>query len=260
MPRLKKRVVIVIPARMASTRLTGKPMLDILGKPMIEHVYHRAKLSALASDVVVTTCDDVVYNHIQSIGGNAVMTKDIYDRSTDRIKECVEILEKKGNEIGIVVNVGGDEPMIVPEMIDAAIQPLLEDAELVTSNMVASIGNEEEIKDPNVVKCVFDVHNYAMYFSRESIPSSIKAANEVVRYKQLSIIPFTRDFLFTYSMLPQTPCERAESVDMMRVLEHGYRIKIVVTEHQTFSVDTERDYVLVKELMKDDPLFPMYMG
>ena len=245
---------------MASTRLPGKPMLDIFGKPMIEHVYHRSKLSNLTSDVVVATCDEVVYRHILGIGGKAVMTKDTYDRSTDRIKECVEILEGIGQDIDIVVNVGGDEPMIVPEMIDNAIQPLLDDAELVTSNLIAKIDNKAEFNDSNVVKCVFDVNNYAMYFSRESIPSSIKASDEVIRYKQLSIIPFTRDFLFTYSMLPQTPCERAESVDMMRVLEHGYRIKIVVTEHQTFSVDTERDYVLVKELMKDDPLLPMYMG
>jgi len=243
---------------MASTRLANKPMLDIFGKPMIEHVYHRAKLSNLASDVIVATCDETIYEHVLGIGGKAVMTKDNYDRSTDRIKECVEILERMGEDIDIVVNVGGDEPMIVPEMIDAAIQPLLEDTELVTSNLVAVIGNEEELKDSNVVKCVFDVHNYAMYFSREPIPSSVKSSNEVTRYKQLSIIPFTRDFLFTYSGLLQTPCEKAESVDMMRVLEHGYRVKIVVTEHQTFSVDTEEDYMLVKGLMKGDPFLPEY--
>ena len=235
-------------------------MLDILGKPMIEHVYHRAKLSAFVSEVVVATCDKVIYDHILGIGGKAVMTKDNYDRSTDRIKECVETMENDGEHIDIVVNVGGDEPMIMPEMIDAAIQPLLEDTELVTSNLVAAIGNEEEIKDQNVVKCVFDVNHYAMYFSREPIPSSVKASNKVIRYKQLSIIPFTREFLFTYSGLQQTPCEKAESVDMMRVLENGYRIKIVVTNHQTYSVDTEKDYELVKGLMKDDPLLPRYMN
>jgi len=254
-----KKIIVVIPARMASTRLANKPMLDILGIPMIEHVYRRSKLSSLASDVVVATCDKEIFDHIQAIGGKAVMTKDIYDRSTDRIKECVETLERDGDEIDIVVNVGGDEPMIFPEMIDAVINPLLLDQELVTSNLIAEIKSENEFNDHNVVKCVFDCNEYAMYFSREPIPSVIKASGEVKKYKQLSVITFTRDFLFVYSGLPQTPCERAESVDMMRVLEHGYKTKVVKTEYQTFSVDTQEDYALVKGLLEDDPLLQEYM-
>ena len=254
-----RKVIIVIPARMGSSRLPNKPMLDILGKPMIEHVYLRAGLSRLASDVVVATCDREIHDHIQAIGGKAVMTKDIYDRCTDRIKECVETLERDGDGIDIVVNVGGDEPMIFPEMVDAAINPLLSDPELYTSNLIAEIKSEKEFNDHNVVKCVFDCNEYAMYFSREPIPSVIKASGEVKKYKQLSVIAFTRDFLFIYSGLPQTPCERAESVDMMRVLEHGYRTKVVRTEYQTFSVDTQEDYTIVTRLMEDDPILHKYI-
>ena len=253
-------VIIVIPARMGSSRLPNKPMLDILGKPMIEHVYLRAGLSTLASDVVVATCDRKIHDHIQAIGGKAVMTKDIYDRSTDRIKECVETLERDGEEIDIVINVGGDEPMIFPEMIDAVINPLLLDPELVTSNLIAEIRSENEFNDHNVVKCVFDCNEYAMYFSREPIPSVIKSSGEVKKYKQLSVIAFTRDFLFIYSGLLQTPCEKVESVDMMRVLEHGYKTKIVRTEYQTFSVDTQEDYAVVKRLMEDDPILHKYIS
>ena len=254
------KITVVIPARLASTRLPNKPMLDILGKPMIEHVYHRAKLSSLAADVVVATCDSQIYDHINGIGGKAVMTMDIYDRSTDRIEECVETLERDGEEIDIVINIGGDEPMIFPEMIDSVAQVLIDDSELVTSNLIAEIESDEEFADRNVVKCVFDCNEYAMYFSREPIPSVIMASGEAKKYRQLSVIAFTRDFLCTYSGLPQTPCEKAESVDMMRVLEHGYKTKVVRTEYQTFSVDTQEDYAMVKKLMEHDPILHKYIN
>lgn len=255
----RRRTIVVIPARMASTRLPGKPMLDILERPMIEHVYRRAKLSAHAADVVVATCDYEIYNHIVSIGGKAVMTRDVYDRSTDRIAECVETLERMGEAIDIVVNVGGDEPMVLPEMIDASVEPLLDDPELVTANLVSEIRTDQEFEDRNVVKCVFDLNSFALYFSREPIPCRFKTYQGVRRFKQLSVIPFRKDFLFTYSRLAATPCERAESIDMMRVLEHGYKIKVVETSCETFSVDTEEDLEAVRRLMRDDPIVQKYL-
>jgi 3-deoxy-manno-octulosonate cytidylyltransferase (CMP-KDO synthetase) len=244
---------------MASTRLPGKPMLDILGMPMIEHVYHRTRLSVLAAEVVVATCDHEIHDHIVEIGGKAVMTRDVYDRSTDRIKECVETLEGRGETIDIVVNVGGDEPMVLPEMIDASVEPMLDDSKLVTANLVSEIKSDKEFEDRNVVKCVFDLNSYALCFSREPIPCRFKEFEGVRRYKQLSVIPFTRDFLFTYSGLPETPCERAESIDMMRVLEHGFKIKMVETSYETFSVDTDEDLEAVRRLMRDDPTVQKYL-
>lgn len=247
------KIIGVIPARMGSSRFPGKPIAPIRGKPMIEHVYKRSAMSGSLDELYVATCDREIFDVVEGFGGKAIMTDACHERCTDRIAEAVQNLEGD-----IIVNIQGDEPLVFPDMIDAAIAPLLEDDSIICSNLMAPIESEEDYEDPNEVKVVVDRRSDALYFSREPIPSKKKGAKNIVAYKQVCIIPFRRDFLFTYTRLPSTPLEIAESVDMLRVLEHGYKIRMVLTERSTCSVDTPEDLKHVDALMQTDPLFPKY--
>ncbi len=252
-------IVGVIPARMASSRFPNKPMALISGMPMIGHVYLRCAMCELLDEVYVATCDREIYDYIESIGGKAVMTKDTHTRASDRCAEALHKVEDKtGRRVDIMPMIQGDEPMIRPQMIDEAIQPLLEDPELPISNLMTEIKTKEEQENKNRVKVVVDRNDYAMYFSREPIPSW-KMGNPVEKMLcQTGIILFRRDFLFQYLEMAQTPLEIAESVDMLRVLENGYRIKMVLTEDVTVGVDTPEDLEEASKVMGQDPLFPLY--
>ncbi len=253
------RVIGVIPARMGSSRFPGKPLATINGIPMIGHVYFRSKMSQTLNEVYVATCDTEIYDYIESVGGQAIMTSDSHERCTDRIAEATEKIESMiGSKVDIVVNIQGDEPMVYPEMIDEALEPMLHDDNLATSNLMGGIKTLEEHANPNTVKVVVDNNQYALYFSREPIPSRKKSAVDVSAFKQVAIIPFRRDFLFTFNHLEPTPLEQIESVDMLRALEHGYKIKMVPTNYKTFGVDTPEDLRSVEEYMKDDPLVNQY--
>ncbi|GAI92654.1 unnamed protein product, partial [marine sediment metagenome] len=144
----------------------------------------------------------------------------------------------KTHQVDIVVNIQGDEPMVFPEMIDEAVEPMLRDNSVVTTNLMAPIKTREEHQDPNVVKVVVDTNNYALYFSREPIPSRKKAAGQIPMLKQVPLIPFRRDFLSKFTRLEPTPLEKIESVDMLRAIEHGYKVKMVLTNFETYGVDT----------------------
>lgn len=259
MSKTDLNIVAVIPARMASSRFPNKPMALISGMPMIGHVYLRCAMSELLDDVYVATCDKEIFDYIESIGGKAVMTKDTHTRASDRCAEALhKIEEQTGRKVDIMPMIQGDEPMIRPEMIDEAIQPLLEDTELPISNLMTEIKTKEEQENKNRVKVVVDRNDYAMYFSREPIPSW-KMGNPVERMLcQTGIILFRRDFLFQYLEMEQTPLEIAESVDMLRVLENGYKIKMVLTEDVTVGVDTPADLEDASKAMEQDPLFPKY--
>ena len=253
------KIIGIIPARLASSRLPNKPMADILGMPMIGHVYSRSKMSDILDDVYVATCDEEIYNYISEIGGKSVMTSDTHERASDRTAEALLKIEKElGTKVDIVVMIQGDEPMIIPEMIDAAVQPLLEDNSLNITNLMEAMQTQEEHEDPAEVKVVVDKKSNALYFSREPIPSRKKGACSIPMLKQVCIIPFRRDFLLEYNSMEQTPLEIIESVDMNRLLENGIPIRMVMRSEETFSVDTIADLNNVNIRMKNDPLLKKY--
>ncbi|MCB9721125.1 MAG: 3-deoxy-manno-octulosonate cytidylyltransferase [Candidatus Omnitrophica bacterium] len=248
-------IIAIIPARMASTRYPGKPMAKINGIPMIGHVYHRCKLSTALSDVYVATCDEEIREYVESIGGKAVMTADTHERCTERTAEALQIIESEtGRQMDIVLMVQGDEPMLEPSMIEEVLRPLIDNPKIQVANLSAPLKNQKEHEDPNEVKVVVDLTGNALYFSREPIPSRKKGANNVPMLKQVCLIPFRRDFLLEFNSLAPTPLEVIESVDMMRVLEHGYAVKMIPTVCDTYSVDTPEDLKHVEELMKNKPL------
>jgi 3-deoxy-manno-octulosonate cytidylyltransferase (CMP-KDO synthetase) len=252
-------IVGIIPARMASSRFPGKPMAKIHGIPMVGHVYFRSKISKILKQVYVATCDQEIADYVTSIGGEVVMTAHTHERASDRVAEAMlKIEQKSGEKIDIVVMIQGDEPMLHPEMIDEAVKPMLEDDSIQVVNLMAPLKSREEQNDPNEVKVVVDLQGFALYFSREPIPSWKKGAKEVPMYKQVCVIPFRRDFLILYSKLPPTPLEKIESVDMLRILEHGYKIKMVRTHFDTYSVDTIEDLKEVEKLMSEDAILRSY--
>jgi len=251
-------IIGIIPARMASSRFPGKPLARISGIPMIGHVYFRSKMSKLLNDVYIATCDDEIRQYSDSIGAEAIMTSDKHERASDRVAEAMLDVEKRLNrKMDIVVVLQGDEPMLFPEMIDSAIKVLLEDKNILIANLMSEIEKGQE-KDPNTVKVVVDKNNFALYFSREPIPSKEKAGKPVVWHKQISLNPFRRDFLIDFNKLSPTPLETIESIDMLRVLGHGYRVKMVKTDLYTHSVDTPQDLKSVENLIQQDPLIETY--
>lgn len=254
------RIVGIIPARMESTRYPGKPLAPILGIPMIGHCYLRSAMSELLDDVYVATCNQEVVDYVESIGGKAVMTADTHERASDRTAEAVEIIEAQtGAAVDIVAMIQGDEPMLMPEMIDEAVRPIVDDPSIGVVSLMAPIGTAEEFEDPNEVKVVCSPDGFALYFSREPIPSRSKYDGDVPAMKQVAIIPFRRDFLTTFNSLPQTPLEIIESVDLLRVIEHGDRVRMVETRFATYSVDTPEDLARVEAAMTaGDPLLALY--
>lgn len=252
-------IISIIPARMGSSRFPGKPMADILGMPMIGHVYKRVKMSKLLSEVYVATCDTEIYNYVESIGGKAVMTSDCHERCSDRCAEAMLKIEKDENlKVDIMVMVQGDEPLTFPEMIDEAVSPMLEDKDIIITNLAADLDTIEEFEDPNEVKVVMDLQGNAIYFSREPIPSRKKGVPDVPMKKQVCVIPFTRDFLLEYNEMEPTPLEIIESVDMMRIIENGMQVKMIPTKYETKAVDTKEDLDRVVEIMREDTLFASY--
>lgn len=244
------KILGLIPARMGSSRFPGKPMAKILGKPMIGHVYERVAQSPMLDLTVVATCDVEIFNYIESIGGVAVMTSDRHERASDRCAEAISKLESANNmRYDIVVMVQGDEPMTDPDMITEAVEPMVGDESILVVNLLGQITTTAEFEDRNCIKVVCDQNSNALYFSREPIPTRCNT-DDVPMGKQVCIIPFRRDFLFKYTDLNPTPLEIAESVDMMRVLEHGYQVKMIPTRHSTHAVDTPEDLVKVEQLMQ----------
>ena len=244
------KILALIPARMGSSRFPGKPMAPILGKPMIGHVYERVAKSPLLDVTAVATCDQEIFDYIESIGGVAVMTGDQHERASDRCAEALNKLEQaNGTRYDVVVMVQGDEPMTHPDMIAEAVQPLLDDATVQVVNLLGEISDVAEFEDRNCIKVVCDLNRDALYFSREPIPTRCKV-DEIPMGKQVCIIPFRRDFLLEYTRLAPTPLEIAESVDMMRVLEHGMKVRMAPTRHSTQAVDTLEDLKKVERLMQ----------
>jgi 3-deoxy-manno-octulosonate cytidylyltransferase (CMP-KDO synthetase) len=244
-------ILALIPARMGSSRFPGKPMAPILGKPMIGHVYERVAKSTLLAMTAVATCDQEIFDYIQSIGGVAVMTAETHERASDRCAEALLKLEAVNQtRYDIVVMVQGDEPMTHPDMIAEAVQPMLDNSDIQVTNLLGQIKDAAEFEDRNCIKVVCDLNGNAIYFSREPIPTRCKVT-KIPMGKQVCIIPFRRDYLLEYSRLSPTPLEIAEAVDMMRILEHGMKVRMVPTVHDTQAVDTPQDLKKVARLMQD---------
>lgn len=258
---MKKKVIGIIPARMASSRFPGKPLAKIHGMPMVGHVFLRSKMCQLLDEVYVATCDDVIVDYVKSIGGKAIMTSDSHERASDRAAEAMLKIEgESGSKSDIIVMIQGDEPMTTPKMLEEAIRPMIANPDLYILNLMSKMKTREEHADPNEVKVVVDLKDNALYFSREPIPSWKKGAKTVPMLKQVCVIPFTREFLLKFNTLEPTPLEIIESVDMMRVLEHGYKVKMIYTDAVSYSVDTLTDLENTEKAMTGDPLMKIYIG
>ena len=250
-----ERVMAVIPARMGSTRFPGKPLAPLLGRPMIEHVYCRTAGSPRVHEVVVATCDNEIRRAVEAFGGRAIMTSPSHERASDRVAEAVA-----GERADIVVMVQGDEPMIRPDMISDAVAAMLADATLDCVNLTAPIHTKEEVLDPNTIKVVIGRNGDALFFSREPIPTMRNQPFADGGWqKQVCVIPFRRAALERFAALQPTPLEIAESIDMLRFLEHGVAVRMVPTRTDSHAVDTPADLRLVESLMAGDPYTATYM-
>ncbi|MFZ1851208.1 MAG: 3-deoxy-manno-octulosonate cytidylyltransferase [Nitrosomonas sp.] len=248
------KTIAVIPARMGSSRFPGKPIAKILGRPMIEHIYKRVAMSKSLDATYIATCDEEIRQVAEGFGARVLMTADTHERASDRVAEAVEKLDAD-----LIVMVQGDEPMTHPDMIDTAVAPFKSDPTLGCVNLVRKIDNEADYMDFNTIKVVMNQRNEALYMSRRPIPSLAKSGFAgTAAHKQVCIIPFRRETLFQYTRLAPTPLEQLESVDMMRLLEHGLTVKMVPTEFNTQAVDTPADLARVEQLMKNDPLLSRY--
>lgn len=248
-------VVGMIPARMGSSRFPGKPITPVLGLPMLEHVYKRCAMAAGLSSLYVATCDEEIKSVVEGFGGNAIMTSDVHVRASDRIAEAAE-----GMDADIIVMIQGDEPMTQPGMIDAAIQPFKDDPSVQCVNLTKRIKDKSEFENRDCIKVVTDQAGNAMYMSREPIPTLANAAFEdVAAYKQVCIIPFTKESLRQFQALEPTPAEVSESVDMMRFIEHGIPVRMVETDFDSYAIDRPEDVARIEELLRNDPLTATYM-
>jgi 3-deoxy-manno-octulosonate cytidylyltransferase (CMP-KDO synthetase) len=240
------KVAAFIPARFGSTRLDGKPLADIGGKPMIQWVYERAMASHLVDDVVVATDDERVLDAVKAFGGAVVMTSPAHVSGTDRVGEAAA-----ATSADIIVNIQGDEPLIEPEMIDAAVGPMIEDPGLNVCTLMTRITDEGEYLDPNVVKVVVDAEGFALYFSRSPIPFSRAPFKEAAPplFKHVGLYVYRREFLKKFTAMKPAPLEEAEGLEQLRILQNGFRIKVVETPFNPVSVDTPEDLEMVRKMV-----------
>jgi 3-deoxy-manno-octulosonate cytidylyltransferase (CMP-KDO synthetase) len=242
-------IIGIIPARFASTRLMGKPLADIGGKPMIQHTYQSAKKSKLIDKVVIAVDDERLYKVAKEFGAEVYMTPQNVATGSDRIA----IITEKLQDASIIVNIQGDEPFIKGKMIDEAIEPLLFDKKVSVVTLAKRINSVEEMKSPSVVKVVFDYNNFAMYFSRSPIPFARDARTNLQRienaemYKHIGLYVYRREALLKFTASKPTDLEQVEKLEQLRFLEYGLKMKIVVTEIDSLSVDTPIDLELARK-------------
>jgi 3-deoxy-manno-octulosonate cytidylyltransferase (CMP-KDO synthetase) len=239
------QAVVIIPARFASTRFPGKPLAKIDGRPMIEHVYRRAQSCAAVGRVIVATDDLRIADAVRRFGGDVRLTRDDHASGTDRIAEVAATLDSE-----VIVNVQGDEPLVDPGSIAAAIAPFAADRSLGVTTLYRRITDPAELTNPNVVKVVLDRGGFALYFSRAAIPHARDPRGGwPPLYKHIGLYAYRRSTLLVLATLEPTPLERAESLEQLRALEHGIRIKAVETTHDTIHVDTPEDLEDVRRLI-----------
>jgi 3-deoxy-manno-octulosonate cytidylyltransferase (CMP-KDO synthetase) len=229
------RKLIVIPARYESTRLPGKPLLEIAGRPLIQLVYERAAESRLQDGVIVATDDERIVHAVTAFGGDAVMTSSSCRSGTDRVFEAV-----RQREAGLVINLQGDEPFMRPDMADLLFS-VMEKEDLDMATLCSPIADDREYHDPNTVKVVLDGRGFALYFSRSPIPYLRNGATRPLLYKHIGIYAFKRDFLERFVKMPRSRLEELESLEQLRVLENGFRIRVLTTHYDGFGIDTPAD-------------------
>ena len=240
------KTVCVIPARYSSTRLPGKPLKDICGKPMICRVYDRACLAKSVSEVIVATDDERIFQAVEKNSGKAMMTRADHKTGTDRLAEVAE----KISDADLIINVQGDEPLIDANLIDELAKQFEVDENLQMATVATEMTDAEEMKNPNNVKVVIDKNNNALYFSRSLIPFPRNEGKAKV-FKHIGIYAYRRNFLLNYAKMPSTELEQAESLEQLRALENGYKIRVIKSDCKFVGVDTEEDLKLVNEIYKN---------
>jgi len=241
-------VVCIIPSRYESSRFPGKPLADLCGKPMIQHVYERVLRAKTPSYVAVATDHKEIFLAVQNFGGQAIMTSRECKSGTDRIAEAVANLNLDSGDI--VVNIQGDQPLFEPSQIDEVVQPLLDDPAIPMSTLIYKIHRDEEITHPNAVKVVFDKDHFAIYFSRATIPYVRDPGQEVSYYKHHGIYAYRKGFLDHFTCLPEGILEQLEALEQLRAIEHGYKIKVVETLHDSVEVDTCEELMRVAYIIE----------
>ena len=248
------KVVIGIPARMGASRFPGKPLCKILDMPMVEHVYKRCLLAKNVDSVFVAACDEVVRERVQSFGGTVLMTAPEIERPGLRVAEACRQLDLADDDIVVVVQ--GDEPLVHPDMVDLAVEPLLRDPKVLLGTLVAE-ATEEEWLDTNEVKVLVDKHDDILFMTRSPVPSNTR--NEIgPRLKQVAIMPFRKKFLLDFDAMEMMPYERVESIELLRAVEHGVKVRAIRSTFHSVSVDTEKDRVEAERAMLSDPFYPLY--
>ena len=237
------KVLCVIPARYASTRLPGKPLALIAGKPMIQHVYERACHAVMPQEVVVATDSKIVADAVKEFGGKVMMTSSDHPSGTDRLAEVALSYP----DIDVIVNVQGDEPMIPPDVIDRLAQAFADDQDLKMATL-KTLMSEDEYNNPNAVKVVTDQNGYALYFSRSLLPYPRNRKADFKVYKHVGIYAYRRSFLLSYAAYEPTPLEQIEGLEQLRVLENGQRIKVLESKFQGIGIDTQEDLDAINAL------------
>ena len=240
-------IVCIIPSRYESSRFPGKPLADLCGKPMIQHVYERVLRSPHVTRAAVATDDERIFEAVTGFGGQAIMTASVHRSGTDRIAEAAARLGLAQDDI--VVNIQGDQPLFEPAQIDEVVQPLLDDPSIPMSTLIYRIIREEEILHPNAVKTVCDHAGFALFFSRSTIPYVRDPGKKADYYKHHGIYAYRRHFLDTFTRLPEGALERLESLEQLRALEYGYKIKVIITPYDSVEVDTPQELERVKSIL-----------
>ena len=243
------KVYGIIPARYGSTRLPGKILADIAGKPMIQHVYERARQSSSLDRLVVATDDERIFQRVGVFGGEAVYTSPHHPSGTDRAAEAAQTLGARGSDL--IVNIQGDQPLFEPGMVDEIVNPFRGDPALRMAALVYPIQSQEELVNPGVVKVVMDKQGYALYFSRSPMPYVIAASPAPGYFKHIGPYAYRTEFLLAFTQMEQGELERAESLEQLRALENGYRIKVVITRFDSQEVDTPEDLEKVRQQLSE---------
>ncbi len=243
------RAIGVIPARFESSRFPGKVLAELLGRPLIQYAYEEALKAGSLEDLVVAADEERILKAVENFGGRAVLTAKEHKSGTERLSEVVNPIDTQ-----IVVNIQADEPLIHFSMIDELVNCLLEDPDIPMASLIHKIEDERDLKDPNVVKVVKDRNNFALYFSRFPVPHTNQQLpiSNYQFYKHLGLYAYTKDFLFTFTNLPEGELEKAERLEQLRALEHGYKIKLIETSFDTIGVDTPEDLEKVRLKMSEN--------
>lgn len=241
-------ILCVIPSRLASTRLPQKPLALIQGKPMIQRVYENAKRCAVLSKVVVATDSEKIAAVIHNIGGEVMMTDPDLPTGTDRVAKVAESFP----DMEVVINLQGDEPFVRPEMLEQLVSPYLNNESPEMTTLAYSLEGEQEYHNPGIVKVIRDLKGNALYFSRAPIPFFRRADVKVPVYHHVGLYAFCRDFLLLYPTLSHSPLSEAESLEQLRAMEHGYKIRVCLTEHRTLEINTPEEYARAQQFVYEE--------